>query len=152
LWRCEHCSNCIGKCWNTSIVQYTQYVSTSCTRCPMISMGVRDNAVPCVPTTAESDDSAAEQLFYCLAFILVHGTAVSMTPLCNQLCRISSRIQSCIRKGFNPCIRGPGEATRGRKIRVRAPLTNLQNLLHCRTHWMQVLPKKLQSFTPPHTS
>jgi hypothetical protein len=39
----------------------------------------------------------------------VHVTAVSMTPLCNQLCRLSSRIRSHIRKGFNLCIRDPGE-------------------------------------------
>jgi hypothetical protein len=36
-------------------------------------------------------------------------TAMSMTPLCNQLCRLSSRIRSHIRKGFNLCIRGTGK-------------------------------------------
>jgi hypothetical protein len=56
-------------------------------------------------------------------------TAVSMTPLCTQLCRLSSRIRSHIRKGFNLCIRDPGEVVwwtknRGRKSRVRVPLKN----------------------------
>jgi hypothetical protein len=33
-------------------------------------------------------------------------TTVSMTPLCNQLCRFTPQIWSHIQKGFNPCIRG----------------------------------------------
>jgi hypothetical protein len=37
----------------------------------------------------------------------VTGTAVSLTPLCNQLCRLSSWIRSHFGKGFNLCIRGP---------------------------------------------
>jgi hypothetical protein len=54
-------------------------------------------------------------------------SAVSVTPLCNQLGRLSSLIRSHIRIGFNPCIRGPGKVfwwkkTRGRKSRVRFPL------------------------------
>jgi hypothetical protein len=37
----------------------------------------------------------------------VTSTSVSLTPLCNQLCRLSSRIQSHIKKGFKLCIRDP---------------------------------------------
>jgi hypothetical protein len=48
----------------------------------------------------------------------VTGTAVPLTPLCNQLCRLSSRIRSHIRKGFNPCIRGPGEVVKWKKQEV----------------------------------
>jgi hypothetical protein len=39
----------------------------------------------------------------------VQVTAVSMTPLCYQFCRLSSRIRGHIRKGFNLCIRDPWE-------------------------------------------
>jgi hypothetical protein len=35
-------------------------------------------------------------------------TEVSLTPLCNQLCRFSPRIRSHIQKGCNPCIMGLG--------------------------------------------
>jgi hypothetical protein len=57
----------------------------------------------------------------------VHVTAVSMTPLCNQLCKFTPQIRSHFQKGFNPCIRGLGGSSliknnRGRKSRVRVPL------------------------------
>jgi hypothetical protein len=49
----------------------------------------------------------------------VHVTAVSMTLLCNNLCRLSSRIRSHIRKGFNLCIRDPGEVVWWKKQRSK---------------------------------
>jgi hypothetical protein len=55
-------------------------------------------------------------------------TVVSMTPLClsqqcqwhrNQLCQISLQIRSHIRKGFNLCIRDPGEVVWWKKQRSK---------------------------------
>jgi hypothetical protein len=54
----------------------------------------------------------------CIAVSMTCTTAVSLTPLCNKLCRLSLRIWSHIRKGFNQCIRGPGEVVWWKKTEV----------------------------------
>jgi hypothetical protein len=69
--------------------------------------GVNDTAVPCA---AESDfriETVLQIICEDIRQSLLH--IEPMTPLCNQLCRICSLLTSYIRKGFKPCIRGPGK-------------------------------------------
>jgi hypothetical protein len=99
------------------------------TRCAF-HRGVNDTAVP---YAAESDfgtgikrvlriiheDIRQSWLHSDVIDIDVKCTPVSLTPLCNQLCRIDSRIRRYIRKGFNPCIRGSGEVIWWKKQRSK---------------------------------
>jgi hypothetical protein len=71
---------------------------------------------------------------------IVICTAVSLTPLCNQLCRFFPQTRSHFQKGFNPRIRSLGGVvwwkSRGRKSRARVPLTALKRSYysqHCGT-------------------
>jgi hypothetical protein len=80
--------------------------------------GVNDTAVPCA---AESYSRIKTGVFRIIREnfqqswlhsgvnnTAVHVTAVSMIPLCNQLCRFTPQPRSHIQKCFNSCIRGLG--------------------------------------------
>jgi hypothetical protein len=81
--------------------------SKKCSKKVSLHSGVNDTsvirkAVSLTPSNMHS--SVIDTAVICTAVSLfvttVTGTAVSLTPLCNQLCRLSSRIRSHIREGF----------------------------------------------------
>jgi hypothetical protein len=73
-----------------------------------------------------SKDTVVSYLHSGVIDTVLTGSVVSLTPLCNRLCRLSSQILSHIRKGFNLCIGDPGEVVwwkkQRSKSRARVPL------------------------------
>jgi hypothetical protein len=101
---------------------------------PTSHSGVNDTAVSCA---TESDFLIKNSVLnYSRRSWLpcsVNDTAVicKLTPMGNQLCRLSSRIRNHIRKGFNLCIRDPGEVVwwkqTGSKILCQGPIKGIVN-------------------------
>jgi hypothetical protein len=75
----------------------------------------------------------------------VHATAVSMTPLCNQLCWFTPQIRSHIQKGFNPCIRGLGRVVWWKTTEAENLVSGSLYAVEGKrdTSWAQILKKKI---------
>jgi hypothetical protein len=97
--------------------------------CSTCHSSVIDTTVRCV---AESD-FLIKKMF---------KKTVGCTLLCNQLCLLSSRIQSHIWKDFDPCIRGPGDVVWWKKQRLKiscqGSLWEWWRLLNSKSHKVKI--------------